>query len=489
MRNKYRQILFYLSVFIILIGALQLTPLLGLVFYPEEAKWAYCFLIPGLGAIAVGALLYFRYHHIRSEKLDNDHVSILVVLAWVCAIVISTFPWMLSGKYNFSQAIFETTSGYSTTGLTVVDVENCPHIFLLFRSVALLVGGVGLVLILSSALSDRYGLNIYNAEGHTDRILPNLARSARVIISIYLLYIVLGTLAYYLAGMPLFDSINTSIAALSTGGFSVRNESIYAYHSLAIEIITIVLMMLGGTNFVIHYSFFHGKLKTATHNCETRFLLLLIFIFIPYMTILLKVNEFEPNLWEALRISAFQFVSCITTTGFVSIPSLNYLPSAFAFIMILMMLVGGNMESTAGGIKQYRVIVTLKGIYYMLKDTISSRKVIRTRFIERLGTRKVLEDDEVRSMTSYVLFYILLFFLGSFIFCSFGYSIQDSMLEFSSALSTVGLSVGITGYNAHPIILWTGTIGMFLGRMEIMIVFQTILRVGKDFKEKRVTGH
>ena len=356
--------------------------------------------------------------------------------------------------------------------------------FLVFRSIALFVGGVGLVLIVSCTLSDRFGLNVYNAEGHTDRLLPNLARSARLILSIYTAYIVAGTIAYIVAGMSVFDAFNTAIAALSTGGFSVRNGSIYDYHSLPIEIITIVLMMLGGTNFVIHYSLFRRKFKIIFKNCETKFLIGLMIIFIPYMTYNLIYSGYETSVLESLRITVFQFVSCITTTGFVSIPSLNYLPPAFATVMIMMMLIGGNMESTAGGIKQYRVIVALQGALHQIKDTISNPRIIKVKKIERLGSKSILTDEEIQSTTSYIFFYLLLFFIGSFIFTWFGYSLQDSMLEFSSALSTVGLSVGITGYSAHPIILWTGTVGMFFGRLEIMIIFEAFLKLRKDFKSK-----
>lgn len=489
MSYKYKQILYYLSVFVMMIGVIQLIPLINLIFFPEELKWAYCFLIPGITAIVVGVLMnrYFQISH--HARLENHYDKILVVSIWILAILVSTAPWLLSGHYNFSQAMFEVTSGFSTTGLTVVDVEACPKMFLVFRSVCLFVGGVGLVLIISCALSDRFGLNVYNADGHTDRILPNLARSARLILSIYTAYIIVGTIAYIIAGMSAFDAINTAIAALSTGGFSVRNESIYAYHSVPIEIITIVLMMLGGTNFVIHYSLFRRKFKVVFKHCETKFLIGLIVIFVPFMVYNLIYSGYETNLLEAIRITVFQFVSCITTTGFVSIPSLNFLPPAFATVMILMMLIGGNQESTAGGIKQYRVIVSMQGILHQIKDTISNPRIIKVKTIDRLGKKEVLSDDEIQNTTVYIFFYLLLFLIGSFIFTWFGYSLQDSMLEFSSALSTVGLSVGITGYNAHPIILWTGTVAMFFGRLEIMIIFEALLKVRKDIKTKNILTH
>ena len=483
-KGYYHLVFFYLSIFIMMIGAIQLFPLIVLPFYPEELNYAPCFVIPGVLAIFVGYLLRFFLKDIKIFKLEKNYDSLLLVLIWVLAILISTIPWMLKGDYNFSQAFFEMTSGYSTTGLSVVDVENTPHMFLLFRSITLFVGGVGFVLIITSAFSDKYGLNLYNAEGHNDRLMPNLKQSARLILSIYSAYIVFGTVAYIAFGMPVFDAINTSIAALSTGGFSVINDSIYGYHSLPIELITIVLMILGQTNFMLHLNFFRKKFDKYFNHCETKFFIFLLIVFTTMMTINLLNSEYNTDFWECLRISLFQFVTCMTTTGFVSVKDLSLLPPGFVTIMILMMLIGGDQESTGGGIKQYRVIVTLKGIYYSLKESILNRKVVTTHYIYKLGEKSQLSDDEIRQTSTYILFYLILFFVGSMIFTLHGYSLQDSMFEFSSAISTVGLSVGITNYNASNIILWTAIIGMFLGRMEIMVVFKAILRGYTDLKNK-----
>jgi len=202
------------------------------------------------------------------------------------------------------------------------------------------------------------------------------------------------------------------------------------------------------------------------------------------MTFNLLQSGYTDNFWESLRVSLFQFVTCITTTGFVSVGDMSLLPPGFITIMVMMMLVGGDQESTGGGIKQYRIIVVLKGIYYSIRESIMNPRVIRTHRIYRVGEKCSLSDDEIRSTSSYILFYILLFFIGSFIFTMYGYTLQDSMYEFSSAISTVGLSLGITNYYAPKVILWTAIIGMFLGRMEIMVVFKAFLRVEKDIRNR-----
>ena len=483
-RNYYRLVFYYLSIFIMMIGCIQLLPMLVLPFYPEEISYAPCFIIPGVMSIFLGYLLRFFLKDTEIIKLEKNYDSLLVVLIWLSAILISTVPWMLKGDYNFTQACFEMTSGYSTTGLSVVDVGNTPHIFLMFRSITLFVGGVGLVLIITSVFSDRYGLNLYNAEGHNDRLLSNLTTSARLILGIYSAYILCGTIAYIFFGMPVFDAINTSIAALSTGGFSVLDDSIYGYHSLPIELVTIVLMILGQTNFMLHLNFFRRKFRNYFNHCETKFFIFNLVIFTYIMCMNLFKTGYTDNILTCLRISLFQFVTCITTTGFVSVADMSLLPPGFITIMILMMLIGGDQESTGGGIKQYRVIVVLKGIYYSIKESILNNNVFTSHKIWRVGEKYELDNEEIRLTSSYILFYLILFFMGSMIFTLYGYSLQDSMFEFSSAISTVGLSVGITNYYANNIILWTAMVGMFLGRMEIMVVFKAFLRVEKDIRHR-----
>ena len=482
-RKYYRLLAYYLSIFIVMIGIIQFLPMLVIPFYPSDMEYAHCFVAPGVAAIVLGCLVRIILRNTEIVKLEKHYDAVLVVTVWLLAILVSTVPWMLKGDYNFTQASFEMTSGFSTTGLSVVDVENTPHIFLMFRSITLFVGGVGLVLILTCAFSDRYGLNLYNAEGHNDRLMPNLAKSARLILSIYSLYILGGIVAYILCGMPVFDAINTSIAALSTGGFSVINDSIYGYHSLGVEIVTIVLMLLGQTNFLIHLSIIRKKYRNIWHHCETKFLLVLVVVIIPCMCYNLLHAGYTESLAESIRYSVFQFVTCLTTTGFVSVENMNILPSGFIGFMFLLMF-GGDLESTGGGIKQYRIIVTLKGIYAHIKSTVLNKRIVSTNYIERLGKKSELDDDEIRSTTSYVMFYLILFFAGSLIFAMHGYSLQDSMFEFVSAISTVGLSVGITNYSASGLILWTAIIGMFLGRLEIMVVFEAFLRLLKDVRGK-----
>lgn len=479
--SGWKLIISYLGVFIVIIGFFLLIPLLTLIFYPAESSYAWCFAVPGIISIASGYIITIFFKGMERDKLKNHEDAILVLLFWIIAIVICSFPFLLTAKYNFIQSMFEATSGLTTTGLSVVDVATCPHIFLLFRSLLLFAGGVGLVLILTCAVSDKYNLKLYMAEGHQDKLLPNLVKSARLILSIYSVYILLGTIAFVCCGMSVFDAINTSIASVSTGGFSTNVNSIGGYNSLPIEIVTIVLMCLGSTNFVIHLYLIRRHFKKIWHHSEVRFFLVATLVFIPIL-VLIGIFDGGMSFGDSLRISSFQFFSSITTTGFQNIPSIIDLPSSFKSIMIVLMLIGGSVGSTAGGIKQYRVFAMAKGTINNIVNRDQNYKVIKSDFINQNGNEIVFTKEQYISSVSFTMMYLFIFFIGSFIFTLFGYSLSDSMFEFASSIGTVGLSVGITGFDAHPVILITSICGMILGRLEIVVIFSAI---GKMIMPKR----
>lgn len=478
-----RLVVGYLGVTVLIIGLYCLIPLLVLPFYPEEVTYAKYFIVPGVFSIVVGYLLSFLIKNNPLYHLEKHQDTVLVVLVWAVSILICSMPFLLSGEYSFVQSLFEATSGFSTTGLSVVDVSTAPHIFLLHRSLMLFLGGVGLILVFTSILSDRYGMRLYNSEGHSDKLVPNLVRSARLILSIYIGYIILGTIMYCVFGMDFFDAINHSIAAVSTGGFSTQAESIGFYQSVGIEIITIVLMLLGNTNFFVHLYLVKGKFKNVLQNNETKFLIILFALIIPVLVwTLMKTGDY--SLDSALRISLFQFVSSITTTGFQTVATFTPLPTIFNLIMILLMLIGAGIGSTGGGMKQQRVVIALKSIGWNIRDHLQNKRVLTTHYINKVGTKTVVDVKEQLDTFSFLALYLLLFLGGTLVFMSYGYSLMDSMFEFSSSLGTVGLSVGITAFSAPPLIHITSIIGMFFGRLEIYVILYAILKGPSSFRNR-----
>jgi trk system potassium uptake protein len=481
--SGYSLILNYLGVFSILIGFIILIPLTVTIFYPGELTNINVFLIPAGISILLGSITIFFFRNFEKGRLERNQDAILVTLIWLLSILIASLPFYLTGVYNFTQSIFETTSGFSTTGLTIVDVENTSHIFLFYRSFLQFVGGVGLVLVLTSAISDKFGMRLYYAEGHQDKLLPNLIKSARMILSIYVGYIFIGAMVYRLMGMSTFDAINHAIAAVATGGFSTRANSIGHFNHLGIEITTMILMILGGTNFLVHLRLLKGKFKDVLGHVELKLLVILAILFIPLFT--WNIMSMQAQFGSSLRISSFQFFSAVTGTGYQTVQSFQVMPSTFIFGIIILMVLGAGMGSTAGGIKQYRVALAFKSVFWQFRTNMSHKNATRPHFINRIGIKTSIDKEEISQNYAFIMVYLFFLIIGTLIFTSFGYGIKDSLFEFASALGTVGLSVGIIQYQAPSLLLWTASIGMLLGRLEFYVILIAIFKSIDDISKKK----
>ncbi|MCR5332644.1 MAG: TrkH family potassium uptake protein [Bacilli bacterium] len=514
--SGHRLIFGYLGFFLILIGAICLLPLLLLLLpkYQSEAGCAFDFLIPGLTAIGGGIGLSFLIFKRDKMQLGKFQDCTLLVLIWFAAILVGAVPFLLRGVFtgngapmNFTAAIFESTSGYSSSGLTLFNFDDSLpgyHLFTMYRSLLLFFGGIGLVLIVTSALSDRYGLKLYTAEGHNDKLVPNLVKSARLILAIYAGYILLGTLSYFfIGGLSLFDAFNHSIAAVATGGFSTRagglpeiieaggvNQIGIPIHSVAINITSVVLMVLGATNFVLHLFLFTGKIKAIAKDLELRFFGIMTLIFVPlfFFAVLSRTKVDGSTVYtpvQALGEGTFLFFTSVTTTGFSAVYEVKQLGEAAIILSIIMMCVGGGMGSTAGAIKQYRLALAFKSFYWSLRDRLAPANKVYPHSIYRLGVDKEVQKDEVYESYGYIIIYIAALFTGTILIVILGKGYitgSDALFEFASALSGTGLSVGVTGFSTA--INWVLIFGMFIGRLEILPVYFAFFRLARDILRK-----
>ena len=330
-------------------------------------------------------------------------------------------------------------------------------------------GGLGFVLMMVMLVSGKRSMDLFNAEGHPDKLMPNLKQTAQTIFEMYIMFLILGTVAYVVCGMPLFDSLCHAMCSLSTGGFSTKLGSIGEYHSLSIEIVTIVLMLIGTTNFAVLLLLLRGKWRQAIQVSEVRFLFLLLLIFVPLMALSLS-GELGMGLGEGLRHGLFNAASALSTTGYATM-SYESWPSFAIGLMILLMLIGGGIGSTAGGLKLTRVYLILRMIgLNMKRKLLPQRCVDAPTYVKAQGRTKI--DGELGSDTvGFVGCYLLLFVAGVLLLTmTAGCGLEKAMFEFASALGTVGLSIGLTGPTTNNATLIVEMIGMILGRLEIFIV-------------------
>lgn len=558
----YQLIFGYLGLFIALIGVITLLPLLMFFFYPSEYRACLSFASVGLPAIVIGVTMNRLFiGHKKTENLGKYQDMVLLVLIWLAALLIGAFPYFLHqylvtgslkeyvSAYSYSEGLFESASGYTTTGLTIyrdlLDTANmqiseyvnanCPHFFLFYRSITHFFGGVGLVLIVASVMSDSHGLKLYYAEGHNDKLLPNLAKSARLILGIYSLYIALGTLLFWFFGMDWFDAFNHSVSALATGGLSTRTTSIYFFtnsnltgyyannlsaiglincgglssvfpsyvNSIGIEVVACICMLLGGTSFILHSKLLTFRWKSFFRDSEVIFFFVLMIITVPLIMFSISQEPFYQNasFGEIFRYGFFHFISAISTTGFSNVPSILSLGEASLLLFVIIFSIGACTGSTAGGMKQYRLALCFKEISWDLKYRFSSSHYRYPTTVYRHGERVNVNPQDYKEASFFVLIYLLALIVGSTIISSLpSISFEEGIYGFGSALSSDGtFLMNIIGYghnelsagvysNIQPyyynILLWTLAVGMFLGRLEIIPVYYSFLRLGKDIFHK-----
>jgi len=320
-----------------------LLPLLFCFFYPEEFSNAIYFVEAAAISFILGYILWFFFGKgSQRNQLTIHEGAIIIFFVWLGSVFFSALPFVFSNMLNLSHAIFESTSGWTTTGLTLVNEDKISKLFLVWRSLMQYFGGAGFAIIMLSSIGGGVSSGVYTAEGRIDNLQPHIKKSAKIIIFIYFSYAIAGIASYILAGMHPFDAFNHALTALATGGFSTRHASIGGFDSIPVEIITIVLMTLGTTGFGIHYLLWSGDFRQLKRNVEPWTYLFILILFIP-LIIGGVFGSIYTNLGESVRHSVFQGVSALTGTGFATTDL--QLWGHFPLLMLtLLMIFGGMMD-------------------------------------------------------------------------------------------------------------------------------------------------
>jgi trk system potassium uptake protein TrkH len=291
---------------------------------------------------------------------------------------------------------------------------------------------------------------------------------------------VAGILIYKIAGMNWFDALNHSLTALATGGFSTRLGSIGEFNSLPVEIVTIVLMLLGATGFGIHYTLWRRNFRAFWKNGEPKLMFLMIAFFTP-LIMAGTLKYFYESIGTQFRYALFQSVSALTGTGFSTVDFIPWNHMGL-YLITLLMIFGGDLDSTSGGLKQYRLFALGKQLWMELKMYFLPKNALLKEEIWKGETKRYLDHSLVKEILLIFSLYFITFAVGVGITASYGHSLAFSAFEFASALSTVGLSVGITLPSSPAGLIWTETVGMFLGRLEFLVVIYAITKLLRDGK-------
>ena len=462
---------------VLLIGLLIAVPLIVLPFYPSENAYASAFLIPSAASVAVGlaicAVAPRKEAPVTAWHSPLERGSLPVMIAWGFAFVVGALPFVIGGQLSFILALFESVSGWTTTGLAVVDVAATPRIFLFHRAFMQYCGGLGFIIMIAMLGQGKQNMNLYSAEGHPDRLMPSLKNTARIIFLIYSCFLIVGSLVYRLCGMGLFDAVCHAMSALSTAGFTTQPNSIGQYGSVPIEIVTVVLMLIGGSNFTILFLLSERKFNKIARVSEVRFMIGLILVTVPLAALALMANtSLRPG--RSLMEALFGVVSVFTTTGYSTMNYALWPPFALG-ILVVLMVIGGSAGSTAGGIKLLRAYLLIRITRENVRSRLSPVQRVTAPMYYRPQGKAPIDDPLIKDTFGFITCYMGVLIVGTLaLTLTADCSLFDAMFEFTSAFGTVGISNGLTNAGASAGSLLILMLGMILGRLEVFIVFIAI---------------
>lgn len=448
----------------------------------------------------LGIPLYYVFR--KADPADFKSAMVTAALGWLFISVISSIPfWMI--PYNttslvhmdFLSAFFESMSGWTGTGLTMVDNEGLlPYTLQFWRTFIQWVGGVGVIVLTLSILA-RPGTGsyvLYKGEARDQKTHPSVVSTVRTIWWIYALYTLIGIIALIGVGMitsdgmNIWESINHAMTGLGTGGFSVTDESIAPF-GMASQLVVIVLMIFGAVAFSAHYELLNGRIRRFIADAQLRTMAVLIVIGVITLTLFLSLGStFSSDVFaEMLGPAGFQFISALTCTGFASVSSLAAWSESSKLLLSFAMVIGGAAGSTAGGIKLFRAILLYKGVGWRIKRAISTPRRV---FVHKLGDKSLSKDDAMDLINEAAIIsfmWVIILMIGvvvlSLIFPSD--TLGTVIFEVCSAQGNVGLTAGLTSINMDATSKIMLIINMWVGRLEIIpivVLFRSFFGMRKN---------
>lgn len=472
---NYRTIMKVIG-YVLMVESLLLVPSFFIGIYTGEGD-ALAFGITILLTLSIGFLL----SRIRAQKkvLSIREGLIIVTLSWINISIFGALPLYLTDSTpTYINALFETVSGFTTTGATVIsNVEGLSHGILFWRSFTHWIGGMG-ILVFSLAILPALGVSgfkLYKFESSgpvSSKIVPKLKNTAKILYTIYLSLTIVEVILLKIGGMSFFESVVYTLGTVGTGGFSTKNNSVAFYDSTYIHMVIAIFMTLSAISFSNYYGLLNGKVKEFFKDEETRLYLGIQGLAVVLMAINLYLTTYD-SLGLAFRDSYFQASSVMTTTGYSTVDFDLWSPFNKTILMTLM-LVGGCAGSTAGGMKVIRILVLFKMIKREVMKTFHPRAVVPIKI-----NGKVVSNETVSSIQSFTAFYMIIFIISVIIISLEGVDLWSSVSSVISALSNIGPGFGFIGPTRtfgeySQLSIFYLTILMLLGRLEIFTLFALI---------------
>ncbi|MTI66132.1 MAG: TrkH family potassium uptake protein [Firmicutes bacterium] len=480
--KRFSAMFYVLSSLLLLLGIILFLPLSFSFIYDEGPTLYKAYIIPSIISIFIGIILNLLIDK-SYLKLDLAKSMILCTLGWVIVSLIGSIPFQIALDKSFIDSFFESVSGFTTTGITVFEnLNNMPKSILFWRSLIQWLGGLGILTFFLFVTFRNEGdvWQVFTAESHKinmSRPVPNIYKTIKILWSIYIFLTLLELFILFSLDVSLFDSIIHSLTTLSTGGFSNYDQSIANFKLMGhsnyriIEYVFIIFMFLGGINFFIHYKILTGNIKEFFKNTETKYyyrIILLVTIIILFSKAYISdISSIEEN----IRTTLFQVISVMTTTGYgTEYIGSNFFPTIAKELFLILMLIGGCVGSTAGGVKVVRIVTLYKLFIRELKKIFLPKNTVLPITLDKT----IIEDNEVFKIAALFFAWLLLILVGSGITSVF--SDLGALESLSGMLSAVG-NIGPFYFSVEkmaslsPVIKITYIFGMLAGRLEILPIF------------------
>lgn len=447
---------------------LLIIPLLIALYYGDGDAWSFFITI----LISAPISLFLRRIKLEKKAIYAKEGFLAVGFAWILISAIGAIPFVLSKAIpNYIDAFFETVSGFTTTGATILtQIEGLPNGILFWRSFTHWIGGMGFLIFMLALIPSLGGNSIYllkaESPGPTPgKIVPKIKETAKILYMIYLVLTVIETFFLMFAGMNLFDAVIHAMGTAGTGGFSNMNASIAAFNSPLIEWIITIFMIIFGINFALFFQIIKGNFKGFFKNEELRYYFLMIFVSVVFITFnILGINR--GNIGLSIRQSAFQVSSIITSTGYATV-DFNFWPTLSKVIIIMLMLVGAMAGSTGGGIKTVRIVIILKAIKREIDKIIHPKRVNSVKM-----DGKTIEEDVIHKVFLFVGAYIIISLIAIFIISLDNFDITTTVTSVITTMSNIGPGLEMVGpagnFSAFsPLSKIILSFCMLAGRLEI----------------------
>lgn len=477
-RREVYSIFHYTGYICMLLGLVMLVPVLVALIY-GETHYILPFIYSSILSLVFGSALYKGFQNTIELSLKSAMVFVTVI--WLIGSALAALPFYFSGDLSYLNGYFEAMSGFTTTGFSMyTNFDAVAHTMDFWRGFMQWLGGIGIIVMALTILTSP-SVNImrmYSAEGREERLVPSIKHTTRIILYIYIGYTAVSIALFKMAGMPLFDSVFYAFTALSTGGFAMQNASIAFYHNAWIELVAIIVMIIGATNFALHYTVLKGNWKEYFKDIETKVAWTLLLIGIFLVTIFLyNSSYYGHNFLLSIRYSVFQVVSALTTTGLQTVPG-NEITLQWEgmgiFVLTILMIVGAGACSTGGGIKWLRIGILLKGMWWQVKSLLLPKSAVIPQKIHHV--REVKIDERLSRLTGLFVFSYLSIYLLSVIIVLFYYqNVAQVMFEVASALSNVGLGSGLMTATSPAVTKVVFILDFWIGRLEIWPVLLLIV--------------